>query len=201
MKSMKRMLIVAPIGLAFLAAACGETTQQRATTGAASGAAVGAVAGGPVGAVVGAGAGAVGGAYRDEADTTVDRQADKIASDEARSSGAQPAATRSGMHEGPQLRNEDVRDAQTALQDLGLYDGQIDGLYGRQTIGAVSEFQARQGIPRTGALDRRTMDDLQAVAGDPAAQPMQDRQVGEQPLPNGAQTPTLDSAPADRSRM
>jgi peptidoglycan hydrolase-like protein with peptidoglycan-binding domain len=63
-----------------------------------------------------------------------------------------------------QLRNEDVRQAQTALQDLGLYNGAIDGLYGPKTINAVSQFQAQRQIPQTGALDQKTMRELQSAA-------------------------------------
>ena len=56
------LLVAGLLGLA----ACGDSTAQRATTGALSGGAAGAVVGGPVGAVVGGTAGAATGAAMDE---------------------------------------------------------------------------------------------------------------------------------------
>ena len=54
-----RLSLAGAAGLALLTlAACGDTTEERAATGALRGAATGAVLGGPVGAVVGAATGA-----------------------------------------------------------------------------------------------------------------------------------------------
>jgi len=50
----------------LLLAACGDTTEKRAASGALGGAAAGAVVGGPVGAVVGGAAGAAGGTTLNE---------------------------------------------------------------------------------------------------------------------------------------
>ena len=52
--------------LLLLTAACGDTTEKRAASGALGGAAAGAVVGGPVGAVVGGAAGAAGGSTLNE---------------------------------------------------------------------------------------------------------------------------------------
>jgi hypothetical protein len=52
---------VGALGLGLLLAGCGDTTEQKAASGALGGAAAGAVIGGPVGAVVGAGVGGAGG--------------------------------------------------------------------------------------------------------------------------------------------
>jgi hypothetical protein len=49
------------LALAGLAAACGDTQDDREATGALSGAAMGAIVGGPIGAIIGAGAGYVAG--------------------------------------------------------------------------------------------------------------------------------------------
>ena len=66
-----------------------------------------------------------------------------------------------GAAEAAALTNEEVREAQTALRELGFYDGRIDGLYGRRTIAAVGEFQAQQqDLPRTLALDDATRERL-----------------------------------------
>src|SRR5690606_39085823 len=58
------------------------------------------------------------------------------------------------------LTNEDVRQAQTTLADMGFYEGEIDGLYGPRSIAAVGEFQTQQNMPRTLALDDRTQQAL-----------------------------------------
>lgn len=63
---------------------------------------------------------------------------------------------------------EEIRQAQSALHDQGLYRGPVDGIAGPQTQQAVSEFQRRQGLPQTAALDRRTLD---AITGSMAALP------------------------------
>lgn len=190
-----RKWIIAPVGLALLGlAGCGETKGQRAATGAGGGAVAGAVVGGPVGALAGAGIGAAGGAYREElqqrSDDAVDRAAraeerpeqtrsgdgsGRVAAARQRSDGAGDTArnrpwTGNGAAAADDLTNEQVREAQTALRDLGFYDGRIDGLYGRRTIAAVGEFQAQQqDLPRTLALDDATRERLrnrQARAGD-----------------------------------
>ena len=159
-----RMRIIAPLGLALLTVACGETTEQRATTGALGGAAVGAVAGGPVGALVGAGVGAAGGANREtieqRADTAVGNQTETLA-----------GMARSDQEAVDSLTNDDVRDAQTALKSLGLYDGEIDGLYGWRTIQAVGRYQAQNNLPETRALDDHTIEQLQAAAANSAEKP------------------------------
>ena len=157
-------------GLALLAA-CGETSEQRTGTGAAGGAVAGAVVGGPVGAVVGAGVGAVAGANRDKVDEGTDKAADATkekvaeASDKVESKMHHTHATNADR---AGLSSEQVKQAQTKLKDIGLYDGPIDGIYGRKTTKAVSDFQAKNDLPKTGALNRQTQAKLQqqASAGD-----------------------------------
>ncbi|HXR85972.1 MAG TPA: peptidoglycan-binding domain-containing protein [Stellaceae bacterium] len=56
---------------------------------------------------------------------------------------------------------EDIRQAQEALQDQGLYHGQIDGKWGPQTKQAVSQFQKKNGLKQSAQLDQQTLDDLQ----------------------------------------
>ena len=64
---------------------------------------------------------------------------------------------------------------QTELQQLGYYDGPIDGIYGPATVDAVKRLQADSDLPETGFVDRATaaaLDerlaelDLQAAAAD-----------------------------------
>ena len=199
-----RILMIAPLTLAVLAAGCGETRTQKAATGGVGGAAVGAVAGGPVGALIGAGVGAAGGAYREEGDAAVDRVADRAQAEiggetrpQAGSGTAQqPMEHRSGALRAPasDLTNEQVRKAQTSLKDMGLYDGRIDGLYGPRTIRAVRQFQERQDLRQTGALDEKTRQELEVAAtkggpagetGRPAATEKPGAQPAEEPRSTG----------------
>ena len=52
---------------------------------------------------------------------------------------------------------------QTELQQVGLYDGAIDGIYGPQTVAAVKQLQADSGLPETGFVDRATAVALDAL--------------------------------------
>lgn len=57
-----RVSVLAVLGLGLLTTACGNTMEEKASTGAMGGVAAGAVVGGPIGAVVGGVAGAGAGA-------------------------------------------------------------------------------------------------------------------------------------------
>jgi peptidoglycan hydrolase-like protein with peptidoglycan-binding domain len=165
---MMRTLFLAPLGLALLAAACGETTGERATTGAAGGAVTGAAVGGPVGAVVGGGVGAAGGAYRPE----IDQKTNTVAQDATNATGATSTTTSGSTAQNRRARGAaassggasqtQIRQAQTELQKMGYYHGKIDGLYGRQTAAAVRSYQAKENLSQTGKLDRTTMQHLRS---------------------------------------
>jgi peptidoglycan hydrolase-like protein with peptidoglycan-binding domain len=146
-----------PIGIALFAAACGETRSQQAATGAAAGALAGGIVGGPVGALVGAGVGGVGGAYKE----TVEPQADRAVASAFKEA---DEAVQTAVSPDTPLSSQDVRQAQATLTQMGLYDGEIDGLYGKRTERAVRDFQARENLPRTGSLDERTKRELQMAA-------------------------------------
>jgi peptidoglycan hydrolase-like protein with peptidoglycan-binding domain len=45
---------------------------------------------------------------------------------------------------------------QTQLQQAGYYNGQIDGIYGPQTVDAVKQLQSDNDLPQTGYVDRAT---------------------------------------------
>ena len=49
-----------------------------------------------------------------------------------------------------------MRQAQRQLQEAGFAPGRIDGTLGPQTRGALREYQAKRGLPRTGELDEAT---------------------------------------------
>ena len=65
---------------------------------------------------------------------------------------------------------------QTQLQQAGLYDGEIDGIYGPLTVAGVKQLQAESGLRETGYVDQATaraleqrLDDLGQQAADAAA--------------------------------
>jgi predicted lipoprotein with Yx(FWY)xxD motif len=52
---------------------------------------------------------------------------------------------------------------QTELQLLGLYDGEIDGIYGPATVAAVKQLQADSDLRETGFVDKATAEALDAL--------------------------------------
>ena len=53
-----------------------------------------------------------------------------------------------------------VANVQSALQQQGYYQGEIDGVLGPQTRAALAEYQTAQGIEPTGAVDEPTLETL-----------------------------------------
>lgn len=56
--------------------------------------------------------------------------------------------------------NEEVRQAQTALQEKGFDPGPMDGVMGPRTRSALREFQRTNSLPVTGRLDSQTRAEL-----------------------------------------
>ena len=56
----------------------------------------------------------------------------------------------------PAERTAALREVQRRLKDDGFYPGPVDGVFGPGTRMALSQYQARHGLPRTGALDDAT---------------------------------------------
>lgn len=50
----------------------------------------------------------------------------------------------------PNLRGDDVAELQTMLNRIGFDCGRVDGIFGPQTHGALSEFQRNMGMEETG---------------------------------------------------
>lgn len=62
---------------------------------------------------------------------------------------------------------------QQALADAGYYDGEVDGVYGPETVAAVQALQKANGLPQTGTVDKATEKALRtelAAKGGAAAQ-------------------------------
>ena len=66
--------------------------------------------------------------------------------------------------------NGTIRSAQTNMIRLGLDGiGEVDGVYGRNTMNAVQDAQGMFGLPRTGVLDQATQDAFNNLTDDQIA--------------------------------
>jgi hypothetical protein len=63
------------------------------------------------------------------------------------------------------LSKDDIRWAQVELHTIGLYNGSLDGVAGRETKRALLEFQEDSGLDRTATLDQPTADALVGHTG------------------------------------
>lgn len=113
------------------------------------------------------------------------------------------------------LTLDELKMAQRCLKSCGVYDGSIDGIFGKNSRKGLKLFQAENGLPKTGRLDAKTFAKLteavgvvtqvvsaavsagadmaaDAVAGAAAAMPAGDGTPGGRPA---ADAPT-DAAPA-----
>lgn len=78
------------------------------------------------------------------------------------------------------IGNQDIADMQEKLKELGLFDGVVDGYYGPRTADAIRAFEARAGLPKTGAATPQVVEavrnapllsseaSMQPVAAEPA---------------------------------
>jgi peptidoglycan hydrolase-like protein with peptidoglycan-binding domain len=69
----------------------------------------------------------------------------------------------------------DVRVVQARLKQIAWYFGDVTGSYDGATVTAVKGFQAKRAIPVTGAVDRRTLDRLEAMTTDPTTDELHNR--------------------------
>jgi len=153
-------LSIAAFGLPLLLAACGDTTEDRAVSGAGIGAAGGAIIGavtgiGPVGgALIGGAVGATAGAVTDPSQVNLGKPVWRSSSG-GTSGGTQTA---SAYDEGT------VRNIQAGLQRLGYDPGPADGHYGPQTEAAIRRFQQDNGLPIDGQPSVATWQQIQQRA-------------------------------------
>jgi Putative peptidoglycan binding domain len=54
-----------------------------------------------------------------------------------------------------QFSDNEIRSVQAALQRLGIYSGQVDGILGPDTERAVEDYQIKSKLPVTGQPDQR----------------------------------------------
>lgn len=55
-------------------------------------------------------------------------------------------------------RGSEVRQIQTKLKRWGYYNGNVDGIYGTQTVNAVKSFQRKNGLTVDGIAGKRTLE-------------------------------------------
>ncbi|MCX4982997.1 L,D-transpeptidase family protein [Streptomyces sp. NBC_00572] len=65
--------------------------------------------------------------------------------------------------------NEQVRELQARLRQLGYFDRAPTGFYGTMTAGSVKAFQKKQGLPRTGSVEEATWQRLLGASRKPTA--------------------------------
>jgi len=53
-----------------------------------------------------------------------------------------------------------IANVQTALQEQGYYQGEVDGLLGEQTRAAIADYQRANGLAETAAIDQPTLESL-----------------------------------------
>jgi Putative peptidoglycan binding domain len=66
------------------------------------------------------------------------------------------------IYSGPLAEPPDqlIADVQAALQELGYYDGEVDGILGPATQDALADYQADSGLYETSAIDQPTLNSL-----------------------------------------
>lgn len=62
-------------------------------------------------------------------------------------------------------RSEEVRQIQTKLKRWGYYNGNIDGIYGSQTLAAVKWFQSKNGLQVDGVAGPKTLAAMGITSG------------------------------------
>jgi peptidoglycan hydrolase-like protein with peptidoglycan-binding domain len=141
----KISLMTLAVGMPLVLAACGDTTEDRALSGAGIGAAGGAVIGAvtPVGALggalIGGAVGGATGALTDSSQVNLGKPAWRSGS---ASAGTQTAsATPDASYDGAT-----VRDIQAGLQRLGYDPGPADGRFGAKTESAIRQYQQDTGL-------------------------------------------------------
>ncbi|HEX4977779.1 MAG TPA: peptidoglycan-binding protein [Nocardioides sp.] len=68
-----------------------------------------------------------------------------------------------------------VREIEARLRQIAWFFGDVDDVYDARTVEAVRGFQAKRGIPVTGAVDRRTLDLLEGMTVEPSADSLANR--------------------------
>ncbi|HTT08495.1 MAG TPA: peptidoglycan-binding domain-containing protein [Gammaproteobacteria bacterium] len=168
----KTLLAVAASGLAL--AGCGTTTADRTVSGAGIGAGAGAIVGAvtslsvPEAAVLGAVAGGLTGALTKPDQVNLGRPAWSQSSNPPPASPtAQQGSSQYSNYAYAPVDSGTVRQIQSALKRLGLYDGQVDGVAGPRTQNAIRSYQQQNGLAVNGQPSTQLLEHLRqrGVAG------------------------------------
>jgi hypothetical protein len=73
-------------------------------------------------------------------------------------------------------QSRDVRRVQARLRQIAWFTGDVSDLFGERTVQAVRGFQAKRHVPVTGRVDRRTLDLLTSMTGDPTEDELANRE-------------------------
>ncbi len=92
---------------------------------------------------------------------------------------ARPPPVSSGM----------VKQVQSALQQQGMYRGNVDGVWGPETQNAVANYQQAHGLPSTGELNSPTLASLN-LAADGTTSAMTPAPMATAPAPMVAAPPS-----------
>lgn len=65
----------------------------------------------------------------------------------------------------PLMRGEDVAELQNRLGSLGFDAGKVDGIFGKNTLRALKDFQRNVGLPLDGICGPTTVEELRRVFG------------------------------------
>jgi peptidoglycan hydrolase-like protein with peptidoglycan-binding domain len=90
----------------------------------------------------------------------------------------------------PSGSDRPVKDVQKVMTELGLYEGEIDGIAGPMTRAAIEAYQNRIGIDPTGRIDEELLARL-GIAGEPAESVVP---APPAPRPRGSETDNLQTA-------
>lgn len=64
-------------------------------------------------------------------------------------------------------RGDEVRQIQTKLKRWGYYNGNVDGIYGSQTLASVKWFQSKNGLTVDGIAGKRTLEAMGIYTSSP----------------------------------
>lgn len=95
---------------------------------------------------------------------------------EAAASAPAPVAQFESTSAPVSIGNADIAEMQGKLMAMGLFDGTVDGYYGPKTADAIRAFEARFGLPRSGAATPQLIEavrnaPLSSSQAQPVAQP------------------------------
>jgi len=109
-----------------------------------------------------------------------------------------PEPLEGNVGDGP-ITHSDVLTLQKKLQDLGYFNGDVDGFYGPQTADAIREFEKAYGLEAVGALTPETLARVAAADGTP--KPVAEPAPAPEPTPmplEVVETPVEDTASVEQ---